>query len=187
MNNTQIKNGEIRIFPYYKGEYWGRSEVEFGFSNKSSALKYMKEIPAEDIYNSIGGYEKYYNENAYLLELNDKELYVFNPKINESVYSSNRRKEGCYSYKINGEYHYLKDLPNADDIKKAIEELGFIPNADKDKFKEFEDKYKLFPYIYVDEDLYNKTKKQFIKDNVVFKKGIVKISVDFVEEDNNGE
>lgn len=183
MNNTQIKNGEIRIFPYYKGEYWGRSEVEFGFSNKSSALKYMKEIPQEDIYNSIGGYEKYYNENAYLLRPDNKRLYVFNPKST----SDKRREYGCYDYDFNSEWVYLKDLDNKESIEKDIKDLGFIADANRNKFREFEEKYALFPYIYVDEDLYNKTKKQFIKDNVVFKKGIVKISVDFVEEDNNDE
>ena len=63
MNNAQIKNGDVRIFPYYKGEYMGKSEVEYGFSNEQSARKYMKQIPDEDIYDSIGGYEKYFQEN----------------------------------------------------------------------------------------------------------------------------
>ena len=45
MNNTQIKNGEIRIFPFYKGEYMGKSEVEFGFSNtQKGQLKYLWNI-----------------------------------------------------------------------------------------------------------------------------------------------
>ena len=55
MNNTQIKNGDVRIFPYYKGEYMGKSGVEYGFSNEASARKYMKPIPDKDIYDSIGG------------------------------------------------------------------------------------------------------------------------------------
>ena len=67
MNNTQIKNGDVRIFPYYKGEYMGKSEVEYGFSNEQSARKYMKQIPDEDIYDSIGGYEKYFQENPTFL------------------------------------------------------------------------------------------------------------------------
>ena len=49
MNNTQIKNGDVRIFAYYKGEYMGKSEAEYGFSNEQSARKYMKQIPDEDI------------------------------------------------------------------------------------------------------------------------------------------
>lgn len=54
MNNTQIKNGDVRIFPFYKGEYMGRSEVEYGFSNEASARKYMRQIPSEDVLDSIG-------------------------------------------------------------------------------------------------------------------------------------
>jgi hypothetical protein len=169
MNNTQIKNGEVRIFPYYKGEYWGRSEVEFGFSNKSSALKYMKEIPKEDIYDSMGGYEKYYNENAYMLRFNTARLYVFNPRS-----SFDRRREGgCYDYDLNSEWVYLKDLDNKEAIENDIKDLGF---------REFEEKYGLFPHIYVDEKPYNSAKKKYIQDNVDFKQGIVKISVEFVEE-----
>ena len=178
MNNTQIKNGEVRIFPYYKGEYWGRSEVEFGFSNKSSALKYMKEIPKEDIYDSMGGYEKYYNENAYMLRFNTERLYVFNPRS-----SFDRRREGgCYDYDLNSEWVYLKDLDNKEAIEKDIKDLGFIPDASRNKFREFEEKYGLFPHIYVDEKPYNSAKKKYIQDNVDFKQGIVKISVEFVEE-----
>jgi hypothetical protein len=178
MNNTQIKNGEIRIFPYYKGEYWGKSEVEFGFSNKSSALKYMKEIPEEDIYESMGGYEKYYNENAYLLRPDNKRLYVFNPK---SI-SDKRREYGCYDYDFNSELVYLKDLDNKESIEKDIKELGFIPDANRSKFREFEEKYALFPRIYVDEKPYISAKKKYIQNNVDFKQGIVKISVEFVED-----
>ena len=177
MNLDQIKNNEVRIFPYYKGEYWGRSDVEFGFSNKNSALKYMKQIPKEDIYNSMGGYEKYYNENAYLLKLNKTRLYVFNPR---STFDK-RREEGCYDYDLSGEWVYLKDLENKEAIENDIKELGFIPDANRNKFREFEEKYNLFPHIYVAEEPFNKAKKKFIKDNVVFKQGIVKVSVEFIE------
>jgi hypothetical protein len=177
MNNTQIKNGEVRIFPYYKGEYWGRSEVEFGFSNKSSALKYMKEIPKEDIYDSMGGYEKYYNENAYMLRFNTARLYVFNPRS-----SFDRRREGgCYDYDLNSEWVYLKDLDNKETIEKDIKDLGFIPDASRNKFKEFEEKYGFFPCVYVDDKQYKKDRKKYIAENVEFREGIVKISVEYIK------
>ena len=40
MNKDQIKNGEVRVFPFYKEEYLG--ELPFGYSNKKSALKFMR-------------------------------------------------------------------------------------------------------------------------------------------------
>ena len=49
MNKDQIKNGEVRVFPFYKEEYLG--ELPLGYSNRKSALKFMKEIP-----NAFGGY-----------------------------------------------------------------------------------------------------------------------------------
>ena len=107
MNNSQIKNGEVRIFPYYKGEYMGRSDVEFGFSNKNSALKYMKDVPSKDVYDSIGGYDKYYMDNAYLYGINKKALYTFNPYPFNDPYSKNRKTEGCYDY--NFERVYLSE------------------------------------------------------------------------------
>ena len=178
MNDKQIKNGEVRIFPYYKGEYWGKSEVEFGFSNKNSALKYMKPIPKEDIYDSMGGYEKYYNENAYLLPIDENRQYVFNPRSRFDT----RREEGCYDYQYNGKHYYIKDLPNREDIEKDLKELGFIPDASRNKFREFERKYQLFPHIYLEERPYNTAKKKFIQNNIEFREGIVRISVDFIDK-----
>ena len=92
MNNTQIKNGDVRIFPYYKGEYMGKSGVEYGFSNEVSARKYMKPIPDKDIYDSIGGYENYFQENAYLYKYSKTKSYWFNPKDK----LDKRIAEGCY-------------------------------------------------------------------------------------------
>lgn len=179
MNNTQIKNGEVRIFPYYKGKYYGWSEVEFGFSNKSSALKYMKakEIP-KDVIDSMGGYKKYYNDNAYLLRPDKDRLYVFTPR---STFD-NLRKKGCYDCDLNGERIYLKDLDNKESIEKDIQDLGFLPDTSRNKFREFEEKYGLFPHIYVDEKPYNLAFEKYIQDNVSFKQGIVKISVEFMDE-----
>ena len=177
MNNAQIKNGEIRIFPYYKGKYMGKSEVEYGFSNEASARKYMKPIPDKDIYDSIGGYEKYFQENAYLYKYSKNKSYWFNPK-----YSLDERvAEGCYDADSRKKF-YLKDIPNAEEIKKAIENLGFLPESDREQFKAFEEKYEFFPSIYVDDKPFIKAKTKFINDNVEFRKGIVKISVEYLDE-----
>ena len=178
MNNTQIKNGQVRIFPYYKGKYYGWSEVEFGFPNKSSALKYMKEILNKYVIDSMGGYKKYYNDNAYLLKPDKERPYVFNPR---STFD-NLRKKGCYDYDLNSEWIYLKDTDNKESIKKDIQDLGFIPDTSRHKFREFEEKYGLFPRIFVDEKPYNLAIEKYIQDNVSFKQGIVKISVEFMDE-----
>ena len=189
MNSTQIKNGEVRIFPYYKGEYMGRSDVEFGFSNKNSALKYMRDIPKEDIYKSIGGYEKYYMENAYLYGLNKKALYSFNPyPFNSGPYAKNRKTEGCYDH--NFERINLKDLENPEEIRREIESMGFIPDMKPDdrwRFKEFEEKYGLFPDIWVDDKAFVKARTKYIKENVEFREGIVKISVEFIDKKEKGD
>ena len=177
MNNAQIKNGDVRIFPYYKGKYMGKSEVEYGFSNEASARKYMKPIPDKDIYDSIGGYEKYFQENAYLYKYSKNKSYWFNPK-----YSLDERvAEGCYDADSRKKF-YLKDIPNAEEIKKAIEDLGFLPDSDREQFKAFEEKYEFFPSIYVDDKPFIKAKTKYINDNVQFKKGIVKISVEYLDD-----
>ena len=177
MNNTQIKNGDVRIFPYYKGEYMGKSGVEYGFSNEASARKYMKPIPDKDIYDSIGGYENYFQENAYLYKYSKTKSYWFNPKDK----LDNRIAEGCYDADY-AERFYLKGIPNAEEIKKAIEDFGFLPDSDREQFKAFEEKHEFFPSIYVDDKPFIKAKTKYINDNVQFKKGIVKISVEYLDE-----
>ena len=177
MNNTQIKNGDVRIFPYYKGEYMGKSGVEYGFSNEASARKYMKPIPDKDIYDSIGGYENYFQENAYLYKYSKTKSYWFNPKDK----LDKRVAEGCYEASY-AEKFYLKDISNAEEIKKAIEDLGFLPDSDREQFKAFEEKHEFFPSIYVDDKPFIKAKTKYINDNVQFKKGIVKISVEYLDE-----
>ena len=177
MNNTQIKNGDVRIFPYYKGEYMGKSEVEYGFSNKQSARKYMKQIPDEDIYDSIGGYEKYFQENAYLYKYSKTKSYWFNPKDR----LDKRVAVGCYDADYTEKF-YLKDIPNAEEIKRAIKDLGFLPESDRAQFRMFEERYEYFPNIYIDDKPFKTAKTKYINNNVQFKKGVVKISVEYLDE-----
>ena len=189
MNFEQIKNEEVRIFPFYKGEYMGRSDVTFGFSNKNSALKYMRDIPKEDIYESIGGYEKYFMENAYLYGLNKNALYSFNPyPFSSGPFAKNRKTEGCYDH--NFERINLKDLENHEEIRREIESMGFISDMipdDRWRFKEFEEKYGLFPDIWVDDRAFVKARTKFIKNNVEFREGIVKMTVEFLDEKEKGD
>ncbi len=64
---SDVKDGDIRIFPYYKDEFLGVSPL--GFSNIKSAQKYRKRVPSEDVYESIGGKGKYDIENCFSLNL----------------------------------------------------------------------------------------------------------------------
>lgn len=177
MNVDQIKNGEVRIFPFYKGRYMGKSDVQFGFSSEASARKYMEPIPNEDIYNSIGGYEKYFQENAYLHKYSKTKSYWFNPKDR----LDKRIAIGCYDADYT-ENFYLKDIPNAEEIKKAIEDLGFLPETDREQFKAFEERYEYFPKIYLDDKPFSKAKTKYISNNVQFRKGIVKVTIEYLNE-----
>ena len=99
MNKNQIKNGEVRVFPFYKEEYMG--EVHFGYRNKKSALKFMKDIPYDDVFDRFGGRDKYIKNHEYLPGLDEKKLYVFNPKrgpsaFNQSAYTL-RKFDGIYN------------------------------------------------------------------------------------------
>ena len=60
--------------------------------------------------------------------------------------------------------------------------MGFLPDSDKEQFKAFEEKHEFFPSIYVDDKPFIKAKTKYINDNVQFKKGIVKISVEYLDE-----
>ena len=94
-----------------------------------------------------------------------------NKRVAKECYDEDSRKK-----------FYLKDIPNAEEIKKAIENLGFLPDSDKEQLKAFEEKYEYFPRIYVDDKPFIKAKTKFINDNVQFRKGIVKISVEYLDE-----
>ena len=172
MNNTQIKNGEVRIFPYYKGEYMGKSEVEYGFSNEQSARKYMKQIPDEDIYDSIGGYEKYFQENAYLYKYSKTKSYWFNPKDR----LDKRVAIGCYDADYTEKF-YLKDIPNAEEIIRAIKDLGFLPESDRAQFRMFEERYEYFPDIYIDDKPFKTAKLVLIEVKLPGPAILAKISI----------
>ena len=66
----------------------------------------------------------------------------------------------------------------------TFEFVGKLKKIEKetDKFKAFEEKYEYFPFIYLDCELFNKAKTKYINDNVQFKKGIVKISVEYLDD-----
>jgi hypothetical protein len=46
----------------------------------------------------------------------------------------------------------------------------------------FEERYEYFPDIYLDDKPFSKAKTKYISDNVQFRKGIVKISVEYLDE-----
>lgn len=74
MNVNQIKNGELRVFPYYDGKYMGYTPI--GYASVKSAMKYMKLIPDTDIYDKYFGGEYNYNlVYGYFYNLSSKNIF----------------------------------------------------------------------------------------------------------------
>ena len=178
MNKDQINNGEIRIFPFFRGEYMG--ELPFGYSNEKSARKFMKGIPAEYVYEKFGGEEEYRMTHECLSVLNKSELLVFNGWGT----LSERKTDGIYDYKYNGDVVYMKDMDPGmcEEIRKDVSEIGWVYDCkDRELVRRFEEKYDLFPNIRVDMDDFEKEKKRIVKEEVVFRKGILHIDVEYID------
>lgn len=186
MNKDQIKNGEVRCFPFYKGKYMG--DLPFGYSNEQSAKKFMQDIPKRDVYERFGGEAEYERTHEFLYRLDTSRLHTFNPeKGNKKPWADNlcnRQFDGIYS--MNQEKVFLKDLdPNTvEELKKDIKNLGFYYDWEThDKVKAFEEKYNLFPRIWIDEDDYKKMKSKIIKEEVKFRPGIIHITIEYKDEE----
>ena len=193
MNKDQIKNGEVRVFPFYKEEYLG--ELPFGYSNKKSALKFMKDIPACDVFDRFGGRDNYIKNHEYLPELDVNKLYVFNPKkgpsaFNQSAYTL-RKFDGIYNYDESKKV-YLKDLKEEDvnEIRKELKDIGWCVEYEKHiDVGEFQKKWNLFPLTgsskgepAVDWDDFEKMKRKMTREEVEFREGIVHIEIEYIEK-----
>ena len=191
MNKDQIKNGEVRVFPFYKEEYLG--ELPLGYSNRKSALKFMKDIPACDVFERFGGRDNYIREHEYLPELDKNKLYVFNPKRGESAYSL-RRFDGIYGYDENKKV-YLKDLKEEDvnEIRKELRNIGWhVEYENHIAVGEFQKKWNLFPLTgsskgepAVDWDDFEKMKRRMTREEVEFREGIVHIEIEYVKKETD--
>ena len=196
MNKDQIKNGEVRVFPFYKEKYLG--ELPFGYSNKKSALKFMKDIPACDVFDRFGGRDKYIKNHEYLPRLDENKLYVFNPKKGASAYNmsaySLRRFDGIYSYDESKKV-YLKDLKeeDVDEIRKELRDIGWHVEYEKHtSVGEFQKKWNLFPLIgsskgepAVDWDDFEKMKRKMTREEVEFREGIVHIEIEYIKKETD--
>jgi hypothetical protein len=191
MNKDQIKNGEVRIFPFYKDEYMG--ELPFGYSNKKSALKFMKDVPASDVFDRFGGKDNYVKEHEYLLGLDENNLYVFNPKRGESAYSQ-RRFDGIYNYDTSKKI-YLKDLKEEDvnEIRKDLKNVGWYSEYEKHIIVgEFQKKWNMFPLTenskgdpIVDWDEFDKMRRKMTREEVEFREGIVHIEIEYIKKETD--
>ena len=185
MNKDQINNGEVRVFPFYKGKYMG--ELPFGYSNEKSAKKFMKTIPSEFVYEKFGGKEEYVRTHECLLNLNKTRLAHFNPAKGASIYSQRDFKD---IYDHGKEKIYLKDLePDiVKQIREDISNIGFWCEFEKhDLVRKFQEKYDMFPYLNVDCDDYDKAVRQILKDEVVYRKGILHVNVEYIDETEKTE
>ena len=183
MNKDQINNGEVRVFPFYKGKYMG--ELPFGYSNEKSAKKFMKSIPSEFVYEKFGGKEEYVRTHEALPPLNKEKLYTFNPARGASSYSK-RTFAGIYDYYYK-KHVYLKDLEPeiVRQIKEDIKAIGskWTEYESNELVRAFQEKYDLFPYLRVDNDDYEKAMRQILKDEVVYRKGILHVNVEYIDEE----
>ena len=193
MNKDQIKNGEVRVFPFYKEEYLG--ELPLGYSNRKSALKFMRDIPDDDVLDRFGGRDNYIREHEYLPRLDESKLYVFNPKrgvsaYNQSAYSL-RRFDGIYGYDENKKV-YLKDLKEEDvnEIRKELRNIGWCVEYEKHiDVGEFQKKWNLFPLTenstgkpVVDWDDFDKMRRKMAREEVEFREGIIHIEIEWKKE-----
>ena len=188
MNKDQIKNGEVRVFPFYKEEYLG--ELPFGYSNKKSTLKFMKDIPDDDVLDRFGGRDNYIKNHEYLPGLDENKLYVFNPKRGTSAYSL-RKFDGIYSYDESKKV-YLKDLKeeDADEIRKDLKDIGWYVEYEKhNDVGEFQKKWNLFPLTenstgdpIIDWDDFDKMRRKMAREEVEFREGIIHIEVEWKKE-----
>ena len=191
MNKDQIKNGEVRVFPFYKEEYLG--ELPFGYSNKKSALKFMKDIPYDDVFDRFGGRDKYIKNHEYLPRLDENKLYVFNPKRGESAYSQ-RRFDGIYGYDESKKV-YLKDLKeeDVDEMRKELKDIGWhVEYENHIAVGEFQKKWNLFPLTgsskgepAVDWDDFEKMKRRMTREEVEFREGIVHIEIEYIKKETD--
>ena len=193
MNKDQIKNGEVRVFPFYKEKYMG--ELPFGYSNKKSALKFMKDIPACDVFDRFGGRDNYIKNHEYLPGLDVNKLYVFNPKkgpsaFNQSAYTL-RKFDGIYDYDT-GKKVYLKDLKEEDvnEIRKELRDIGWHVEYEKHtSVGEFQKKWNLFPLTgsskgepIIDWDDFDKMRRKMAREEVEFREGIMHIEIEWKKE-----
>jgi hypothetical protein len=147
MNVDQINEGEVRVFPFYKGKYMGK--VMLGFSNEKSAKAYMKNIPEECVYERFGGEKAYIESHEYVNGLDENKLHTFyhvESREDERRYGQNPEIDGIYTYDDN-KMVYLKDLDTElvknmrNDEKKIKNYYNF---SERDKIREFEEKYGFF-------------------------------------------
>ena len=193
MNKDQIKNGEVRVFPFYKEEYLG--ELPLGYSNRKSALKFMKDIPACDVFERFGGRDDYIREHEYLPELDKNKLYVFNPKRGASSYSQSAysliRFDRIYGYDESIKV-YLKALKeeDVDEMRKDLKDVGWCVEYEKHiDVGEFQKKWNLFPLTgsskgetAVDWDDFEKMKRKMTREEVEFREGIIHIEIEWKKE-----
>ena len=190
MNKDQIKNGEVRVFPFYKEEYLG--ELPLGYSNRKSALKFMRDIPDDDVFERFGGRDNYIREHEYLPGLDESKLYVFNPKRGESAYSQ-RKFDGIYSYDESKKI-YLKDLKEEDvnEIRRELRDIGWhVEYENHIAVGEFQKKWNLFPLTdskgdpVVDWDDFEKMKRKMTREEVEFREGIVHIEIEYIKKETD--
>jgi hypothetical protein len=68
------------------------------------------------------------------------------------------------------------------EIRKDIKKIKWYYDYENHELvKEFQEKYDLFPNLRVDDDDYDKARKKMLKDEVVYRKGIVHVNIEYLD------
>lgn len=169
MNTISIENKTPRYFPFYKGKYLGK-EPE-GYSTKQGARKFMSNIPDTDVYKEYFGTEQEYKRTHYYfykIDEKSREYESINPDKNNEFKTYDTRQRV-----------YVKDLEfDLDEILESISKANiYSATRDVDAAVEFEKKYGLYPYAWVDDLDYKKAYTKYVNKYVEFREGVLEINV----------
>lgn len=179
---ADIKDGDIRVFPYYKDTYLGAENT--GFINKKSAVKYHQVIPSHYVYAD---------------GLNTtKEEYE---KTHETISVFNRKEDGSIDAEmIQGLYHirtdYYVNTSKCDSQGNIVYNyhkvrVNTLPQELQDKIHEFnkdayvkgalykfQEETGFCDHSYIDNDDYNKAEEK-LNRNIEYRLGKIHLTVDF--------
>lgn len=165
MNTESIENNQVRIFPFYKDTYLGRSPI--GYTDRKSARKFMMNISPSIVYNEYYGSQEQYNRtHGYFRTLMDKSQGF--PYVRQ-YYPDYK----LFNYSLDNNSRIYTSTFTDEQYNDMLEMLGSIKLHSGENIElaiEFEEKYGLFPYMYIDDKDYKKLYTKFITDNVDFRR-----------------
>lgn len=184
MNIEQIENGEPRIFPYYRDIYLGNNK--FGFSTIQSAKKYMNKIPKKVVYEEMGlAPEEYVRRNFVLYPASTKDYNKFLERTSKGIKTKSEEpylnKTHIRAFLTHNSKEYAERIVNEIIEHKTEAQYFWYFPADKNSWAfQFFKSYKIWPHYEVNWDDYKEAERK-LKKNIEYRKGIIKLSVEFIK------